>query len=182
MPSSKTLAPSAATGHQERRIREPVFQESPQHFLHLPTNMGDYLNPRRGDRHLQRPGDGSANQHVRPASRELASPLRGIRCRQGQIASATFTTVRRLNKEQAGCRIEHRGDPALPVRNRHLHQCSIPQLACHLARQRFWPLQPFVITGVTSRMGCITVRKLALQSAILICHIVLQNTTTSPTI
>lgn len=179
---TETSASPAATGHQERRIREPVFQESPQHFLHLPTNMGDYLDPRRGDRHLQRPGDSPANQHVRPASRELAGSMRGIRCHQGQLATATFTAIRHLDKEQAGCHIEHRGDPALPVRDRHLHHYSIPQLACHRVRKRDRSLQPFVLTGITSWMGGITGRRPELQSAILGSYIVLHNTTKSPII
>ncbi len=64
-PATKTPAPATAAGHQKRRIRKPFLQIGFQNLFDRPADLRDHLEPFGEDRHLQWPGDGSTNEHVR---------------------------------------------------------------------------------------------------------------------
>jgi hypothetical protein len=109
--------PPTTARHQKFSLAQSAVAKSLQYTLDFPTGMGKNFNPRRGNGQLQRLGNRSADQHVGASLDQPGNTLPGLVVIESHVAAAMLGTTIDFDHQEVARHVEHRADPALPVRN-----------------------------------------------------------------
>jgi hypothetical protein len=98
--------PTATPRHDKRLIVELSGTECVENLLDIAAGMRPYLHARRCEHHLQRPGNGSADEHPDAEFRDLPSPRR-----QGSVFQNNLRTMKpaiaiNINDQQSTGHVE----------------------------------------------------------------------------
>jgi len=117
----EATASPAAAGHQKSSLVEPPFDIGCQYARYIAAYLRDYLDAGCGNGYLQWPGYCPANQHVGTGFHQLGCACLGGLDVEDHILSRLLDAAVDFDYQHVAGYVEHRTDPALPLRYRDLY-------------------------------------------------------------